>query len=162
MSKLSPDLERIVLAKAGEGMTTDAIAAMLGAEYSIRISGQAIRKRLAQTRIERGVVATAIARESLRPAVLDDLGVLARERGRVRRLATMMYREATSDERSVGGRAVFGDLYLKALDRLVKIIDTRLHYAGADAGADAEKVSDDELENKLVPAALEAMKKLKK
>lgn len=125
---------------AAEGSTSDAIAAYFTA-HGTRISGQAIRLRLARTREERGAVAASVTREHLRPVVLSDLDRLDRIRRQVAKKA----------------REVSPDLVMTrewtALKRLeADLVDKKLHYAGAD-DAGLEKTSDDELRELVRQAA---------
>lgn len=134
--KITPSQECEVLERAAQGMSSGAIAAWLGTEYGVRISGAAIRARLADTRDERSLVTKAVVRGALVRVVTSDLDALERERRRCQRLARRVYRIAMDgSETAVNSDAA--DLYLRVLDRVVKMVDLRLHYAGADS-ADGE------------------------
>ncbi len=140
MRAIPPNLEPAVLAKAGEGLSTRQIAEWLSSEHAVRASHVAVASLLKATKAERADAAGAIARKALSTHVLSDLDVLARERIRLQKLARRLYH---SDP----------DLYLKAVDRLVKVVESKLHFAGVDSErADVTKLSDEELQAKLAEA----------
>ena len=144
--KIPPDAEAGIYARAGEGKTLAEICNWLEQTHGVRVSPTAIRKKLAKRRAEREVVAKAVVREQLSKTVLSDIDVLDVEKGRLRKLARRLFRTLTApvpkglDEvQQLLIRAALsdtGELYLKTVDRLTKVVHTKLHYSGADAPDD--------------------------
>lgn len=132
ISKISAELEGEILAQAARGMSSRAIAEWLETERGVHISNVAIAKRLAQTRVERGDVAKAVTREALRPIILSDLEVLQEQRDRLVRMSGDLY-------------GVDHEVFLKTQDRLTKVIETRMKFAGVDGQDEVEHMSDDKL-----------------
>lgn len=123
-SKLTPALEREVMEKAGEGWSARRIADWLKAERSVTMRFQGIAEFLAKTRTERADVAKAIVREKLTPHVTRDIDRLEKHAAK---LDAMADRLADGDP----------ELYLKAVEQLRKVTDTKLHYSGADTPDDS-------------------------
>lgn len=137
-AKITPELEKEMLSKLGEGLSPDAISRWLREERGCIISGRAIRERVRGVREERRDAVQAVTGAALVKVVLSDLDVLAKERRRLRRLAAKIFRLAmTESDGAVNGEAV--ELYLKAYDRINKLIETRLRFAGADGAVGAKR-----------------------
>lgn len=154
---ISNAIEGEILEKAASGLRSNAISEWLFATHGITISASAIRKRVQGVRLERREVTQAAAVEALTRVVLSDLDVLEAERRRARKLATKLYKLAMTDsDTAVNGEAA--ELYLKALDRVTKLVDMRLHYAGVDADIDPEAASDEQLQE-LVKKAVKVLEK---
>lgn len=118
MSKLSPQLEREVMARATAGESADALSAWLLGTHQVKISGRALRLRLARTRTERADVAKAVVRETLGKSIGTDLD-------RLERLARKAEKLAKKNEH-------VPDLWVKLADTVRKISETKLHFSGAD------------------------------
>ena len=83
-SKIPEALRPEVLAKAGNGEGSEAIAAWLLAEHGLKITGRSVRSFLAARREERAEVTKSVIAEKLGKTVFADLdavdGILARAR----------------------------------------------------------------------------------
>lgn len=71
--KISPELEREILAHAAQGLTTRAISDWCERERGVRVAHTTIGSLIAKTRETRADVAAAVTREALRPHVVSDL-----------------------------------------------------------------------------------------
>lgn len=158
--KISPTLEREILALAADGKSATEISAWLLAERGVKISRQNVNKRLRQTRVARADVAKAVVREALTKTVVSDLDRLSREQVRVERLGRRLHARtirsldaietaiAHAKEPQKGPAAKealkdlkialltvesFADLALKATNAAAKLADRKLHFSGADA-----------------------------
>lgn len=171
--KISPAIEKEILAKATEGATNRAIAEWLRGRHGLKISHQSVGKLLKQTRQARGEVAKAVVRDVLVKTVVGDLARLTREQIRVAKLGTRLHKRAVTaldesdrvrasvlDDQEMSTKdklslldassrslADLCDLALKTTDRAAKLADLKLHYAGADSkdDKDAETAPNDEL-----------------
>lgn len=145
MAKISPDLEQLVLVKAGEGLSVRAIAAWLLEEHGVKIAHQAVARRLARVREQRADVTQAVVREKLAGHVTADLDVLAREMRRLGNGAGRLYRSAM-DAPGGGVEGLSWESYLKTSDRIAKLVEMRMKYAGAEdskqAASDVQLPSD--------------------
>lgn len=92
--KITPNLEKEILAKAADGGSTRAIAAWLLAEHGVKVTHQAVAHLLRQTRQTRAEVAKVVVREQLSKSVISDLGRLEREQRRMERLSKRLHRLA--------------------------------------------------------------------
>jgi len=128
--KLSQENVADVLRMAGEGHGADAISSWLKSERGIDISSRCVRKRIAGIRDERREATQAAAQVTLGKVVMSDLEVLGKERRRARKMVSALFKQATKASGYIDPESA--ELYLKALDRLAKLIDMRLHYAGVD------------------------------
>lgn len=154
--KISPKLEKEILAKAAEQYSNRDIAKWLKDERGIKISHQAVGNMLRQTRDARAEVAKVVVRQTLGKTIVSDLDRLNREQNRVERLGRRMYRRAIAALDALEGAAVgtmssedlkvaiagvgdFADLALKATDRVTKLAGVKLHLSGADAENDQSR-----------------------
>lgn len=145
--KITEEMLPGIYALAAKGKSLTQICAALLESHGVTVSPSAVRKHLTKRRVEREVVAKATVREQLAKTVLSDIDVLDSEKRRLRRLAGRLYATAAKplppgldavDE--LAARAAIGatcELYLKTVDRLTKVVHTKLHFAGADAPDDA-------------------------
>jgi hypothetical protein len=131
MAKISPDLEQVILAKAGEGLPIRAIAAWLLSEHKVKIAPSAVAKRLAKIRDERSEVTKAVVAIKLAGHVTADLDILARELRRLGIGAGRLYRTAMALSGNMVDEASW-ELYLKSSDRISKLVEMRMKYAGAE------------------------------
>lgn len=92
--KISPALEKEILAKATEGASSRAIAAWLHTERGVKVSPQAVQRVLKLSSQTRAEVARAVVREKLSKTVISDLDRLGREQTRVEKLTKRLYRVA--------------------------------------------------------------------
>jgi len=146
--KLTPALERDVLARAAGGESADAIAVWLKKAHKVVISGRALRNRLRATREERSEVVKAVVREKLAPMVASDLDHLERIRTEIaedrvlaRGLITKLAKGEATTEAEAGSwdvreAMVWSKQYVKLTELELKAVDRKLHYAGADAPDD--------------------------
>lgn len=150
--KLTPALEREILAKATSGDSSRTIAAWLLAERGVTYSRQGVEKLLKQTRVDRAEVAKLVVREQLGPCVVSDLDILKREQERVEKLTARLHSRAHSALDAVekadtselcspkeskllaSGACMLADLALKSSDRVRALADRKLHFSGADDG----------------------------
>jgi hypothetical protein len=116
---IPPDLESELLAKAASGHTTRQLSAWLLEAHAVDASHAAVARLLAKHRDARADIAKSVVRENLARTLTTDLDVLAKHVAKLDALA----------DRSADGEPEF---YLKAVEQLRKLVDTRLHYAGAD------------------------------
>jgi len=150
-SKISPKLEKEMLAKAADGLSAGEIVTWFLKDHGIKISRAAIGKRLHQTRVERSEVAKAVVREHLTKTVVSDLDRLAEEQQRVERLGRRLYgiadKAVGAIERAQAGEKVdafeleaamqaapsFSALAFRSTAEASRLAQARLHYSGADA-----------------------------
>lgn len=115
---IPPDLEPAILAKSGEGLSAQAIAAWLLSEHHVEASRPAVQRFLARIAKERKPIAQAVARSKLSKEVVADLdavnGVLERAR---------------ADEKA----AAQTDDVLAELQRLA-LVDVSMAFGPGDAG----------------------------
>lgn len=111
------ELESAVITKAGQGLTTRELSAWLLSEHKVKASHVAVANLLARTRTERADAAKAIVRTELAKTLPTDLAIITKHILRLDRIAD----ECT-------------DLveYRRNVEQLRKLIDTKLHYSGAD------------------------------
>jgi plasmid stabilization system protein ParE len=150
--KITPELEKEILAKAAEGDSSRMIAEWLLEARGVKVCHQAVNQMLRQTRQTRADVAKGVVREVLTGQVMTDLGRLAESQNRVCSLEARLHQrahkmldtlesfedgdgDATAAEikSAIMGATVSAELALKASDRVRAITDTKLHFAGADA-----------------------------
>lgn len=129
--RIPPDRHPEILRRAGSGESAAQIAAWLATE-GIKVSDRAVRKLLERVRTERADATKAVVREQLQQEALGDVAHL--EAARLR---------AAEIEKAAGEIAQAPDLdpklklralttQLDAIEAQRKIVDTKLHYAGAD------------------------------
>ena len=135
--KIPPDAEPGIYARAGEGKTLAEICEWLHKTHGVRVSPTAIRKKLAKRRKEREVVAKAVVREVIAKTVTTDLDVLAKQQGRLAKLATRHFNRALKNEQGEFERKSPTELYCLVVEQLRKVAETKLHFSGADAPDDA-------------------------
>jgi hypothetical protein len=124
MSKITPAVEPEILAKAALGWPTRKIAEWLGTEHGIRVSFQAVAQMLEKTRDERADIAKTVVREKLAAQLCPDLDILGKWLAKL---------DAVAEDLGVSDP----ELLLKYVEQIRKIIDTKLHYSGADTPDDS-------------------------
>lgn len=143
-SKLTPKLEREVLKRAAGGESSEAIASWLKKSHGISITGQALRKRLKDARIDRGEAIKAVVREELGPTVKSDIGRLETIRAQIqedRELARGVVKRMAKGEKAPDGGTtwdvreamVWSKQYVKLTELELKAIHEKLHFSGADS-----------------------------
>lgn len=133
--KIPPNLEPAILEQAGLGKSLRQICDWLASTHDVHVGPTSIRKKLAKGRAERDVVAKAIVREKLAKTVLSDIDVLELEKRRLRKLARLHFEEAIHGVNRVLGKSST-ELYCLVTEHLRKVVDTKLHYSGADTPDD--------------------------
>lgn len=106
-----------VLAMAAEGRSSREIVSILAAD-GVSVSQPSVIRFLTAVRRERAAVAKAAVAEHLKDAIPADLEIL-------RRLRDTLIAWWCSPDLRIGER-------LLVMDRLLKVIDTRLKYSGAE------------------------------
>lgn len=148
--KIPPDAEAGILERAGKGDSLREICAWLEKTHGISVTPTAIRKKLTKRRAEREVVAKAVVREHIAKTVTSDLEHLDRERNRLSILSTKLFNSALKSRGF--RRKESADSYRGVVDCLRKVIDTKLHYSGADTpddGASELAAAEERLTSKL-------------
>jgi hypothetical protein len=155
VSKISTDLEKLLIAKAGEGYTIRELRAWLLSEHGVSVATSAVAKRLVKMRDERAEVTKAVIVEQVSKHVTADLDVMTRELTRMSRVSRRLYQEATANGAVV--LAPSWEMYLRTQDRLSKYVEMRLKYAGAEgskASADSVQLPADSASRAAVLRAL--------
>lgn len=153
--KITPELQRALLARAAKGASSPELAAWLAAEHGLHVTERAIRKRLAQTHEERADVAKAVVREAIGPHIVDDLALLTSELDKVAKLSERLHKrshamldrldesetqaDSPADPDDAAAASRMADQALKASDRVAKLTETKLHFAGADDDSNAKQ-----------------------
>lgn len=142
---LTDDQFSALLTERAKGGTTRSLAAWLSQTYDVNVSHAWVGKVLRENQQERSEAIREKVVEALEPHVVSDLELLGARRKQVGDLADRLL--AAND---VGP-------YLKAAELEMKILDKRLHYAGADqpdnATADAIAAAASELDSGLARLA---------
>src|SRR3990167_4247151 len=128
---IPPASESEVLAKAGEGWTTRRISQWLKDEKGIEASHATVAKLLAKARSFRADVAKVVVREELGKTLLTDLEHLEAIRADLAERAKECLLPADVNGQRIVNPMAF-TAYLKTRELEVKVIDRKLHYAGAD------------------------------
>lgn len=148
--KITPDLERKILAESAKGNSSRAIAAWLLKEHGVTVTHQYVGKLLHQTRLERADVTKAVVQATLLPLVAGDVKVLGDQQARLdadivgfrERVQRAIEREKELEknpERLPAAARMTDEAsrtLLRAEDLLTKVTDRKLHYSGADGGED--------------------------
>lgn len=119
-------LHREVLQLAGEGKSTRAISAHL-VTLGVTASHNAVAKLLKQLRSDRAEVAKAVVREELSTTLAVD----------VRRLERLVKKLLARIQKSPANLEL-----CKLAEQVRKLIDTKLHYSGADLETEKEVDND--------------------
>jgi hypothetical protein len=125
-----------ILELAGQRKGTREIAAWLAATHGVKVAHVTVGKLLRELRDERAVNTQLVAQETLAPVVTSDLQELDEIRKRARAIEDAARPDPTKTGREAKGNPF---LMLKAQEMQRKVLDTRLHYAGADGGGDAAR-----------------------
>jgi len=132
--KLTPDHEKRILALAGSGKTNRQIAADL-ATSGLTVSHTAIGRFLSRTKASRADAAKNVVREKLVGGLTEDLDRLELEASRLAKMARKLGTKIEDDEATAKEHL----RYFRVVDRLAKLTDLKLHYAGADTPDDDTK-----------------------
>jgi hypothetical protein len=133
---IPPKYEELVLEKSGEGQSTRTIAAWLKSEHGVQTTHKTVAVFLAGKRAERSKVTKAIVQEKLGKTVTLDIDRLEECAVELHKMARRVLSRVDDPERSPLA-APPEELYLKVVEQLRKLTDTKLHYSGADAPEDA-------------------------
>lgn len=117
MSKIPPNLQTELVARATEGWSSQQIADWLKTEHGVDVSHAAVRKRLAATRTDRAEAAKLVVRETLSRTLGEDIRCLDELR-----IEAVRRCKAAPDDKT----------WALLADQARKLIDTKLHYSGAD------------------------------
>lgn len=131
---IPPALHAWVLAKAGEGKSSDEIAELLWREHKCETTGRSVRKLLEGYRTERADVAKGVIRERLQKELLADLDALQDLHRRARKMERLAVKRAAElhQEHEQHPQALNElKLALRAMDRQLRAINLTLHYSGA-------------------------------
>jgi len=128
---IPPKLEPAVLEKAGEGLSSRAISAWLLDEHGVTASYKAVSRLLERTRDERADVAKVVVRERLQKELPSDLDELEALRVRARGIEDAA--KGNPDAADPEARRGNPGLALKAIEAQRRVLDTKLHYSGADS-----------------------------
>lgn len=121
------ELHGFVLQKAGSGKGSAEIAKALQTEHGLTVSPKTVERLLRRIRKSRAEVTKAVVREALAPGLSRD----------IQRLEQLVRKTL----KRLGGAA--DDLaYCKLVEQVRKLIDTKLHYAGADQPDDSGMTAD--------------------
>ncbi len=129
-SSIPPVLEPEILAKFGEGWSSTRIAEWLRTEKAIQTSYRSVARVLERTQKERGDVARGVVREQLQKTLVTDLEVMDALRLDLETRAKGLL----DPEGKLPRESHY--LYLKTRELELKVLDRKLHYAGADEKED--------------------------
>jgi hypothetical protein len=132
--KLTPDHEKRILALAGSGKTNRQIVADL-ATSGLTVSHTAIGRFLSRTKASRADAAKNVVREKLVGGLTEDLDRLELEAARLAKMARTLGGRIEADKATAKETL----RYFRVVDRLAKLTDLKLHYAGADTPDDTAK-----------------------
>ncbi len=118
---ISVEVERDILKRSVDGSSCREIAEWLQKRHGIKKSREAISKLVSGHRKERGEVAKSVVREHLQRTLPSDLAILDEQVRSLRQLAQTTRKKPKEI-----------DQHLRVVDRLLRVIDTKLHYSGAD------------------------------
>ncbi len=135
-NKIPPDAESGILEQAGKGRSLREICDWLETTHGVRVSPNAIRKKLAKGRADREVIAKAVVRERIVKTVTSDIDQLDRDTRRLKRLATSLYKLALRKPLAEVGRTTTSQVYAAIVEQVRKLVDLKLHYSGADTPDD--------------------------
>lgn len=127
--KLPPDLIPEILTRAGQGFTTRQISEWLFTDHAVKYSHASVANLLKATRTERADVAKEVVREHLGRHLNRDLERLETIRAAIARKVRGLGRKTGKDAIAAWARL---------LELEVKVIDRKLHYAGADVPDDPD------------------------
>lgn len=130
-TKLSHQHEARILALVGAGKTNRQIAAELSAS-GVPISHTSISRFIKRSRSARVDAAKAVVREQLVGGLTEDLDRIELEASRLAKMAETIGAKIERGEAKASEHL----RYLRIVDRLAKLTDLKLHYAGADTPDD--------------------------
>ena len=124
-------LEPAVLEQAASGKTSRQVAAWLEAEHGIKTSHTTVVRLLQERRQERAEVTRQVVQERVAATVTVDLDLLERHGAELSELVGHYLERAKSTD---GDARDCARVALQAVEGLRKLIETKLHFAGAGAG----------------------------
>lgn len=132
--KIPPMLHALVMAKAGEGLNSEEIAALLWREHKLEVASRTVRKLVRIHRTELADIAKGAVREEIRKRLIPALRRAARGGIKANAIEKRVSKQANEARRAkdYGLAADLDALTLKAIDRQVKVADLLMHYAGLD------------------------------
>lgn len=125
---IPPILHTAVLERSAAGSTLLEIVAWLQEEHKVKTSRSAVHALVQKLRVERSDQVKAFVQREIVPRLGKDLSALNLQRIRLSKLCTLIYNKVI-DNPEVEGL----DAYNKTVEQLRKVVDTKLHYSGADA-----------------------------
>ncbi|HEU4406244.1 MAG TPA: hypothetical protein VFS43_13350 [Polyangiaceae bacterium] len=111
-ARIPPDLEPLVFALDGRGLTSRQIAAELRAEHGLSVHHSSVARLVRKQRAARAEAVKGVVRDTVGRAVEADLALLARETGRLEAALPGLLKENL-------------DGYLRSLHTLCRVIATR-------------------------------------
>jgi hypothetical protein len=134
IGKVPPGLHPLVIAKAQEGLKSEAISEWLWREHQLQVAARTVRQLVRRHRTELADVAKGAVREEIRKRLIPALRRAARGGIKANEIEKRVSRQA--NEARAANRtklaASLDALTLKAIDRQVKVADLLMHYAGLD------------------------------
>ena len=122
--KVTAEIERALLERAAASSeSAEQLASWLSATHGIVICARAVRKRVAQVRLDRAEATKAIVREKLAREVPDDLA-------RLEVMAAKAWSMAKKNEKDP-------KVWALLVEQVRKITETKLHFSGADVPDDS-------------------------
>jgi len=121
------ELHGFVLAKAGSGKGSVDIARALQTEHGLKVSAKTVERLLRRIRKVRAEVTKAVVREALAPGLTRD----------IQRLEQLVRKTM---RRIPGAADDFA--YCKLVEQVRKLVETKLHYSGADQPDDSGMTAD--------------------
>jgi hypothetical protein len=150
--KIPPKLHALVMAKAGDGFTSEEIAAFLWREHKLEVASRTVRQLVRRQRTELADAAKGVVREEIRKRLIPALRRAARGGIKANEIEKRLSRQAKAarDDGNEADGATLDVLTLKAIDREVKVADLLMHYAGLDQPDEVPKQSSAERRAKLL------------
>jgi len=131
---IPPELHALVLQLAGEGKSSEEIAAELWRAHKVEVDSSNVRRLLRRYRDERADVAKGVIRERLQKQLTADLDALERLHARARKMERLAVKRAAAlhtDHEQHPQALNELKLALRAQDRQLRAINLVLHYSGA-------------------------------
>lgn len=132
MSRGIPEaLEPAVLAEAAKGKTSRQLAAWLAEEHGLKCSHVTVARLLQARRQERAEVTRQVVQERVAATVTVDLDLLERHGWQLSQLVDRCMAKAMAGGGIDDGAEGAARIALQAVEGLRKLIETKLHFAGA-------------------------------
>ena len=128
-------LAEFVLGLSGEGLGCREIAKRLEQEKGLKMAHTSVNKWLKAVRTERAEDTKALVQENIKGTVPRDLEILTETRDQLNNYRQGMDEDGNPIQIKISER-------LMCIDRLNKVIDTRLKYSGAEEKEDGGYIFD--------------------